>query len=71
MKTIADSDWLLISDAVRKVIDTTLSRSEQKMLADAMARVETEPELIPIIGPEERTVGFGSGSHYYWVNSTR
>jgi hypothetical protein len=40
MKTISDNDWTVIHAAVRKVIDSTLSRGERQKLLDVLARVD-------------------------------
>lgn len=45
MKTISDADWTLIHDAVRKVIDTTLSRAEYKKLNDVLTRVASSKPM--------------------------
>jgi hypothetical protein len=40
MKTISDSDWLIVLATLQKQRDVTLSRSEHKRIVDVIARVE-------------------------------
>lgn len=45
MKTISDADWELVQAAVKRVIDTTLSRAEHKKLNDVLTRVQTSKPM--------------------------
>lgn len=39
MKTLTDADWAIAEAAVKRVMDTTLSRTEHKQLTDLLGRV--------------------------------
>lgn len=45
MKTVSESDWVLIHATVKKVVDTTLSRGERQKLLDVLARVDRGTEI--------------------------
>ncbi len=42
MRTISDSDWHEIEKGIRKLMESTLSRSEFKKFADLLAKIESE-----------------------------
>lgn len=41
MKSVSDADWALAESAIRKVMDTTLSRAEHKQLSDMLSRASS------------------------------
>lgn len=52
MKTISDSDWLIVLATLQRQRDTTLSRSERERIMGVIARVEGGQPPTPEASPD-------------------
>jgi hypothetical protein len=52
MKTISDSDWLIVLATLQKQRDITLSRSERERIIGVIARVEGGQPPAPEANPD-------------------